>query len=128
MLHNNLDILLISQNRIDSSFSTSQFQTEDYTTRLNRNPNGAGILLCTMEDIPFTLLCTDISIESSYIQMNIRKKKWFLVCTHNPNESLISNHFKDIGKNLDNYFLKLFLLFSFAILIQNHTESTVRDF
>ena len=78
MLHNNLYILLISQNRIDSSFPTSQFQIEGYTTRLNRNPNGAGILLYIMEDIPFTLLYTDISIESSYIQMNIRKKVFSL--------------------------------------------------
>ena len=38
MVHNNLDILLISETKIDSSFSTAQFQIEGYTTyRLDRN-------------------------------------------------------------------------------------------
>ena len=48
MLHNNLDILLISETKIDSSFPTAQFQIEGYTTySLDRNANGGG-----MEDIP----------------------------------------------------------------------------
>ena len=76
MLHNNLDILLISETNIDSSFPTAQFQIERYTTyRLDRNANGGGILLYIREDIPSTLLNFDISIESFYIEINIRKKK-----------------------------------------------------
>ena len=76
MLHNNLDILLISETSIDSSFPTAQFQIERYTTyRLDRNANGGGILLYIREDIPSTLLNFDISIESFYIEINIRKKK-----------------------------------------------------
>ena len=55
MLHNNLDILLISETKIDSSFPIAQFQIEGYTTyRLDRNANGGGILLYIGEDIPFT--------------------------------------------------------------------------
>ena len=46
MLHNNLDIPLISETNIDSSFPTVQFHIEGYTTyRLDRNANGGGILL-----------------------------------------------------------------------------------
>ena len=44
-----------------------------------------------------------MTIESFNIEINIRKKKWLLVCTHNPNKNLISNHLKEINKNLDNY-------------------------
>ena len=103
-LHNNLDILLISETKIDSSFPTAQFQIEGYTTyRLDRNANGGGILLYIREDIPSTLLNFDMSIESIFIEINIRKKKWLLVGTYNPNKNLISNHLKEIGKNLDNY-------------------------
>ena len=41
MLHNNLDKLLISKTKIDSSFPTAQFQIEGYTNyRLDRNANG----------------------------------------------------------------------------------------
>ena len=64
MLHNNLDILLISESKTDSSFPTGQFQMEGYTTyRLDRNANGRGILLYIKEDIPSRLLNSDMSIE-----------------------------------------------------------------
>ena len=77
MLHNNLDILLITETKIDSSFPTAQFQIEGYTTyRFARNSSGEGILLYIPEDIPSTLLNSDISIESFSIEINIRKKKW----------------------------------------------------
>ena len=96
MLHNNLDILLISETKIDSSFPTAQFQIVGYTTyRLNRNANGGGILLYVREDIPSTLLNSYMSIESFYIEINKRNKKWLLVCTYNPNKSLISNYLKE---------------------------------
>ena len=90
MLHNNLDILLISETKIDSSFPIAQFQIEGYTTyRLDRNAKGGGILLYIREDIPSTLLNSDMSIESFSVEINIRKKKWLLVCTYNPNKNLI---------------------------------------
>ena len=75
ILHNNLDILLFSETKIDSTFSTAQFQIEDYTTyKLDRNANGGGILLYVREDIPSTLLNSDMSTESFSIEINIRKK------------------------------------------------------
>ena len=101
MLHNILDILLISETKIDSSFPTAQFQIEGYTTySLDRNANGGGILLFIREELPSTLLNSDMSIENFFIEVNIRKKKCFLFCTYNPNKTLISNHFKEIGKKL----------------------------
>ena len=113
-LHNSLDILLISKTKIDSSFLTAQFQIKGYITYgLDRNANGGGILLYFKEDIPFTLLNSDVSIESFYIEINIRKKKWFLVCMYNPYKISISNYLKETGKNLDNYSSKYdnFILF-----------------
>ena len=76
MLHNNLDILLISETKIDSSFLTAQFQIDGYTTyRLDRDTNGGGIFLFIREDIPSTLMNSDMSIESFSIEIKIRKKK-----------------------------------------------------
>ena len=76
MLHNNPDILLISETKIDFSSPIAQFQIEGYTTyRLDRNANGGGILLYIWEDIPSRLLNFDMSIESFYIEINIRKKE-----------------------------------------------------
>ena len=82
ILHSNIDILLISETKIDSSFPTAQFKIEGYITyRLGRNSNERGILLYVREDIPSTLLNTELFIEGFCIEINIRKKKWFLVCT-----------------------------------------------
>ena len=128
MLHNNLDILIISETKINSSFPTVQFQIGYTTYRLDRNANGGGILLYIREDIPSTLLNFDMSIESFYIEINIRKKKWLLVGTYNPNKSLISNHLKEIGKNLDNYSSKYDNFILLGDLNSEPTESAVKDF
>ena len=104
-------------------------QIEGYTTySLDRNANGEGILLYIQEDIPSTLLISDMSIKSFYTEINIRKKKSNLVSTYNPNRNLISNHLKEIGKNLDNYSSK----YSNFVLLGDFnfrpTESAFRDF
>ena len=77
MLHNNLDVLLISENKIDYSIPTAQFQIEgNITYRLDRNAsNVRGIHLYVPEDMPSALLNSDMSIESFSIEINIRKKK-----------------------------------------------------
>ena len=76
MLHSKLNILLISETNIDSGYPYAQFQIEGYTTyRLDRNANGGGILLYIREDITSTLLNSDMSIESFYIEINLTKKK-----------------------------------------------------
>ena len=73
LLHSNVDILLISEIKIDSSFS--QFKIEGYTTyRLDRNSSGGGILPCVREDIPSTLSNAELLIEGFCIEINIRKK------------------------------------------------------
>ena len=127
MLHNNLDILFISETKIDSSFPTTLFQIGYTTYRLDRNANGGGILLYIREDIPSTLLNFDMSIESVYVEINIRKK-WLLVGTYNSNKNLISNHLKEIGNNLDNYSSKYGNFILLGDINSEPTESAVKDF
>ena len=129
ILQSNGAILLISETKIDSSFPTDQFNIEDYTTyRLDRNSNGGGILLYAREDIPSARLNTELFIEGCCIEINIRKKKWLLVCANNPNQNLISNHLKEIGKNMDNYSSKYDNFILLGDLNSEPTESAVRDF
>ena len=73
MLHNNLCILLISETKVDSSFSTAQFQIGYTTYRLERNANLGGIILYIREGIQSTLLNSDmfIIISDMYIEINI---------------------------------------------------------
>ena len=66
----NVDVLMISETKIDDSFPVGQFLIEGFCTpyRLDRNSKGGGILLYVREDIPSNLISMDISpIESFYI-------------------------------------------------------------
>ena len=55
-------------------------------------------------------------------------KKWLIICTYNPNKTLISNHLKEIGKKLDNYSWKYENFILLGNLNTEPTESAVRDF
>ena len=102
MIKDNIDILLISETKIDTSFPTAQFLIEGFTIyRRDRDANGGGLLLYVREDIPSTLLNIDCSIEGFYVELIIRKKKWLIYSSYNPNRNLISNHLREIGKNID---------------------------
>ena len=126
MLQNNLDILLIAKTKIGSLFPAAQFKIEDYITySLDRNANGGGILPYIRDDIPSTLLNSDMSIGIFYIEINIRIKKWLLVCMYNPNTSLISNNLKEI---VDNYFSNYGNFILIGDLNSEPTEAAVRDF
>ena len=104
MVCNNLDILFISDTKIDSLFPTRQFQIEsDRTCKLYINANGGDLLLYIRENISSTRLDSAMFIKSFYIETNKRKKKWLIVYTYNPNKNLVSNHLKETDKNLCNY-------------------------
>ena len=57
----NVDVLLISETKIDSSFTSTHIQFECYETtcRLGKNSNGAGIQLYIRVNIPLMLLTFD---------------------------------------------------------------------
>ena len=85
----------ISETKLDNSVPIGQFHIEGFGTpiRLNRNQNGCGTTLLSREGIPIKLLFSDIApIESFYVEINLRKKKGLLNCSHNSNKSKISLH------------------------------------
>ena len=98
-----IDILMISETKLDSPFPNGQFQIQGYSEpyRLDRNRNGGRILVFTREDIPAKLIDSQIKIEGFFIELNLRRKKWLLRCSCNPKYSQISHHLKEIGKDLD---------------------------
>ena len=104
-INKNIDVLLISETKIDSSFPSAQFHLEGYATpyRLARNANDGGILLYIREDIPSKLLNIDLSIEGFFVEIRLRKKKWLLCSSYNPKKNLIPNHLNCIGRNLDSH-------------------------
>ena len=101
-----IDILMISETKLDNSFPTMQFVMKGYNKpyRIDRNSNGGGILVYVREDIPSKILSNfTLSTESVIIEINLRRKKWLLCCTYNAHKNLISNHLSEISKALDIY-------------------------
>ena len=58
IIDTNIDILLISETKLDDSFSSAQFRLKGLFTpyRLDRNSNGGGILLHLREGIQSSIL------------------------------------------------------------------------
>ena len=65
----NLDILLISETKLDDSFPSVQFLLDEFSRpyRLDRWSNGGGILLYIRDDIPFLLI--QIKLKAFFLRL-----------------------------------------------------------
>ena len=78
----NIDVLIISETKIDVSFPTSQFSIDGFfITKSLKNIN--------------------LSIEAIFIEMNLRSKKWLLCFTYNAKKSLLERHLNQIQAQLE---------------------------
>ena len=73
----NIDILMISETKLDESFPPSQFFLDGYSVpfSFDRNGNGGGILLYIRDDIPSKLLSMNKKTEGFFVEINVRNKK-----------------------------------------------------
>ena len=78
-----VDIMLISESKINDSFPTNQFLIPGFSTpyRKDRDGKGGGILLYVRQDIPSKRLNYSHShcekkYENLFIEINLYKKKW----------------------------------------------------
>ena len=104
-----IDILMISETKLDESFPIGQFLMDGYRDpfSLDRNENGGGILLYVREDISSKLLSFSSNIEGFFVEITLsNKKKWFLSCSYNPKRSQISNHLSELSKDTNIYLTK----------------------
>ena len=102
----NVDVLVISETKLDESFPEGQFKIPGFATsfRRDRNKFGGGIMVFVREDIPCKLISKEtVDIEGIFIELNFRKKKWLLSCSYNPNKSTITDHLEILKRNLDLY-------------------------
>ena len=60
-IKDNIDILMISETKVDNSFPDSEFLLDDFGTpfRLDRNRNGGDIMLFIRNDVPAKVISTD---------------------------------------------------------------------
>ena len=104
----NVDVMVISETKLDDSFPESQFKIPGYSSpfRLDRDQNGGGIMVFVREDITVKFLSfEDKPIETLFIELNFPKKKWLFSCKYNPNKNHISNHLR-LRNSLDLYSAK----------------------
>ena len=78
MVRDKVELLMISETKLDSSFADAQFYMKSYTKpyRLDRNSKGGGIILYVREDIPSKLIdssCIDHDKEYFIVELNLRK-------------------------------------------------------
>ena len=79
ILNGVIDILVISETKLDDSFPLSQFCIDGYSKpfRLDRNTHGGGVIAFIREDIPCKRLhTTNSNIEAIFFEINLRKTKW----------------------------------------------------
>ena len=108
LVSNTIDVLLISETKIDNAFPVSQFGVPGYSVpfRLDRTGNGGGIMLYVKEHIPCIMLskCTfEKEIEAFATEIDLRKVKWLLVCSYNPNFCNLLGHLNAIDKPIEFY-------------------------
>ena len=78
LIDDNIDILMISETKLDQSFPINQFMIKGFSAPfcLDRNDKGGGIILCIREDIPSRLVSTESSqVEIFFVEINLRNKK-----------------------------------------------------
>ena len=103
IIKNNIDTLIISEIKLNSSFPNRQFQIHGYSEpyRFDRNENGGGIIVFIREDMPTKLTDSQMKIKRFFMELNLRRNKWFLCFSDNPTYSQISHNLKEIGRDLD---------------------------
>ena len=108
MVKNKIDIMLISETKLDTSFPNSQFHIDGFSPpyRADRTNRGGGLLLYVRNDIPSKELRTILiptDKECIFIEINLFKKKWLICGFYNPHKNQIGDHISFLSKSLDYY-------------------------
>ena len=107
-IQRNLDILLVSETKIDESFPSAQFKIPGFATpfRYDKSSNSGGLLLYVRKDIPSKLIKFENSndnIQLLFTEINLFKKTWLIGCSYNPHKSMISSHLTVLSLCLDKF-------------------------
>ena len=101
----NIDILLISETKLNDTFPEGQFYINGYQNpfRADRSQAGGGLLLYIKEYVPCRRLKVDLppKVEAIFVEVNFRKRKWLLIGSYCPHKNMINNHLNSIGTKLN---------------------------
>ena len=108
LITGNLDILVITETKLDESFPSEQFNIEGFSLpiRFDRNINGGGIMIYIRDDISskeLKLQSTTTNLEGIFMEINLRNKKWLLFGGYNNTKANIMDYLSKLGRNLDTH-------------------------
>ena len=80
LVERNIDVLVITESKLDETFPTKQFCMDGYSKPFwkDRNKNGSGVMIINKDDTPSKEIKVDFvppDIECLSIELNLRKTK-----------------------------------------------------
>ena len=129
IVNKNIDILVITETKIDNSYPSSQFEIDGFNIpfRLNRDEHGGGILIYVKENIPCKLLKNHgliSNFEGIFFEINLGKNKWLIFGGYNPKKENIEYFLDTLSSNLNN---KLDKYDSFLLIGDFNSQITEKD-
>ena len=112
IIHGKIDILVLTETKLDSTFPESQFCIPGYKIpyRRDRDGYGGGVMIYVRGDIPSDILLkhrVDDDLEAIFVEINLRKSKILLIGTYNSCSQKYrkadEEFFKQIAHALDVY-------------------------
>ena len=133
LIKDRVDILLVSETKLDASFPKSNFIIEGYKDpiRLDRDCHGGGVMFFIRDDLASKEIETynlPDNVEGLFLEMIIRKSKWLVFGGYNPHKEKAPDFLKHVSKELDALLPKyenLLLLGDFNVTIE---EKPLEDF
>ena len=88
----NVDVLVISDTKLDASFPIDQFKIPGLSTPFRRDCDkyGGGLLIFVRKDTPAKYLSSESTpTKGIYVELNFLKKNWLLCYTYNLSRNII---------------------------------------
>ena len=110
IVKDNIDVLLISEIKIDSSFPSKQFAIDKYKIfRRDTNCFGGGLMFYVNENIPCRKLSpeqNDSNFEIIFLEITLRNRKWLLIGLYKPPGQKEKGSLENLNSILNKYISK----------------------
>ena len=132
LIEGNLDIIIISETKLDNSFPVEQFCIEGYNTpfRLDKNDRSGGILVYIKKDIPLKEILSILpeNFEGIFIELKIRNKKWLVFAGYYPKTEYIQTYLDQVSKSLNELIRKFENIIMLGDCNAQITNINIKDF
>ena len=133
IISGNIDILLITETKLDKSFPHPQFASRGHKHpfRLDRTADGGGLMIFVRDDIPCKRMNTHKNIENFeciFFEIRLRKTNWLFAGGYNPRKENINDFLNYLSTSLDHYMGKYDNIFIMGDFNSEVTETEMTEF